>query len=137
MSTQKPNFSSSENGRNLADSSSVESVTKSVHNGIASAITMPKKLMETQLDVGAELLAFMGRRMKAQADLWSSLGHCSDLSEATNMQKCFIEKVTKDYTEEATQLSDIARKNLEVVAGLASSEVNKATSEASNIRARM
>jgi hypothetical protein len=135
MTSQKTTYSG--NGNEQNSSKTVDDMTKSAQSSLASAMVVPKKLIEAHLDAGAELLAFMGRRMKAQADLWSSLGHCSDLSEATNMQKSFIEKVTKDYTEEATQLSDIARKNLEVVAGLASSEVNKATSEANNIRARM
>ncbi len=135
MTTQKTTYSG--NGNEQNSPKTVEDMTKTVQSGLASAMIVPKKLLEANLDAGAELLAFMGRRMKAQADLWSSLGHCSDLTEATNMQKCFMEKVTKDYTDEASQLSDIARKNLEVVAGLASSEVSKSESEASNIRARM
>ncbi len=131
MSSQKTTFSATENGQSAA--TTVEAVTKSVQSNLASSMEVPKKFFEANLDTGAELLAFMGRRMKAQSELWSGLGHCKDLSEATEMQKAFMEKVTKDYTVELSQLTEIARKNLDVMSSLAP----KKSSEISSIRERM
>ncbi len=84
----------------------------------------PKKMLEANLDTGAELLTFMSRRMKAQADLFSGVGHCHDMTEAADMQRNFWEKVTKDYSEEMNHLAEIARKNFETMSGLMAAKTN-------------
>jgi Phasin protein len=96
----------------------VENMTRSVQDGLATAMEIPKKILEANLDTGAEFLTFMSRRMKAQADLFSGVGHSHDVTEAADMQRSFWEKVTKDYSEEMNHLAEIARKNLEMMSGL-------------------
>ncbi|MGL4636144.1 MAG: phasin family protein [Beijerinckiaceae bacterium] len=107
-------------GQSPSDISSVESITRSMQGGLAQAMEIPKKVMEANLDTGSELLTFMSRRMKAQADLFSGVGHCHDMTEAADMQRNFWAKVTKDYTEEMNHLSEIARKNFETMSALMS-----------------
>jgi hypothetical protein len=111
-------------GQPQAGTAPVESLTRSVQDGLATAMEVPKKVMEANLDTGAELLTFMSRRMKAQADFFNGVGHCHNLSEAADVQRTFWEKVTKDYSEEMNHLAEIARKNLETVSGLMSPKSN-------------
>jgi hypothetical protein len=96
----------------------VESLTRTTQEGFAKAMEVPKKVLEANLDTGAELLTFMSRRMKAQADLFNGVGHCHDLTEAADMQRTFWTKVTKDYSEEMDHLAEIARKNFSTISGL-------------------
>ncbi len=105
-------------GHQATGTGPTETLTRSVQDGLATAMEIPKKVMEANLDTGAELLTFMSRRMKAQADLFSGVGHCRDVDEASSMQRTFWEKVTKDYSEEMKHLAEIARKNFETVSGL-------------------
>jgi hypothetical protein len=107
-----------------AGTAPVENLTRSVQDGLATAMEVPKKVMEANLDTGAELLTFMSRRMKAQADLFSGVGHCHNMDEATDMQRTFWEKVTRDYSDEMNHLAEIARKNFETVSGLMSPKAN-------------
>ena len=44
---------------------------------LASATVLPQKIWETQLAMTSEILAFMGRRMEAQAELCAKLGRCN------------------------------------------------------------
>jgi Phasin protein len=112
--------SASASGQPPFGTDSAESVTRSLQGGLATAMEIPKKVMEANLDTSAELLTFMSRRMKAQADLFNGVGHCHDMSEASDMQRVFWEKVSKDYSEEMKHLAEIARKNFEAVSGLVS-----------------
>ena len=67
------------------------------------------------MQTGAELLAFMSRRIKSQAGLWAELGHCHGLGETVEAQRKFVAGLTKDYTDEAAHLTEIARRNIETV----------------------
>jgi hypothetical protein len=111
-------------GQTQAGTAPVEDLTRSVQEGLATTMEVPKKVMEANLDTGAELLTFISRRMKAQADLFSGVGHCHNMEEAADMQRTFWEKVTKDYSEEVNHLAEIARKNFETVSGLMSPKAN-------------
>jgi Phasin protein len=116
-------------GQQNAGTGPTENLTRSVQDGLATAMEIPKKIMEANLDTGAELLTFMSRRMKAQADLFSGVGHCHDMTEATDMQRTFWEKVTKDYSEEMNHLAEIARKNFQTVSGLMTPQANGAANQ--------
>jgi Phasin protein len=107
-----------------AGAAPAESLTRNVQDGLATAMEIPKKIMEANLDTGAELLTFMSRWMKAQADLCNGVGHCHDLTEAADMQRMFWDKVTKDYSEEMNHLAEIARKNFEAMSGLMTPKTN-------------
>jgi Phasin protein len=101
---------------------STDEIARTMQGGIAKAMELPKKLMECNFDTSAELLTFLSRRMKAQAELLSGVVHCQDMGEAAEMQRKFLEKVTKDYAEEMNHLADIARKNFETMSGAMSRE---------------
>jgi sugar (pentulose or hexulose) kinase len=79
---------------------------------VANVLAVPQKLMQINLEAATHAFNFMNRRMKAQAALWSSIGHLGDTNGAAEMQRAFIENVTKDYAEEMTELTNLARKNL-------------------------
>jgi hypothetical protein len=114
-----------------AGTAGVESLTRTAQEGFAKAMEVPKKVMEANLDTGAELLTFMSRRLKAQADLFNGVGHCHDATEAADMQRTFWTKVTKDYSEEMDHLAEIARKNFATVSGLMSPKSNGDTKQKS------
>jgi hypothetical protein len=116
-------------GQENAGAGPMENLTRSVEGGLATAMEIPKKIVEANLDTGAELLTFMSRRMKAQADLFSGVGHCHDVTEATDMQRTFWDKVTKDYADEMNHLAEIARKNFQTMSGLMSPHPNGAAND--------
>ena len=111
-------------GQQQFGAGSAENLTRSVQDGLATTMEIPKKIMEANLETGSELLTFMSRRMKAQADLFSGIGHCHNADEAADMQRKFWDKVTRDYSEEMNHLAKIARKNFETVSGLMAPKTN-------------
>jgi hypothetical protein len=113
-------------GQQQFGSGSAESLTRSVQDGLAITMEIPKKIMEANLETGSELLTFMSRRMKAQADLFGGIGHCHNADEAADIQRVFWEKVSRDYSEEMNHLARIARKNFENVSGLMAPKTNGA-----------
>ncbi len=108
------------NGKSTTTTGQVapENLSKSVQAGMAMAFSFPQKIAETNLDTASELLTFISRRMKSQADFFRSLGHCSDLNSAVEMQRKFWEHVSSDYTREMGQLSEIATNNVNKVTKL-------------------
>jgi hypothetical protein len=94
-----------------------ENLTLSVQDGLATAMKFPTKIMEANFDTGAELLTFISRRMKAQADLFSGVGHSHDMTEAADMQRTFWDKVTQDYADEMKHLAAIIHRNFQAAAG--------------------
>lgn len=87
---------------------------------LASASSVPQALWQANFAMMSELFAFMSQRIKAQAELCSSLGRCKELSEAVDAQRAFAEGVTGDYSEEVGKLSDIARANLAALSAIGS-----------------
>jgi hypothetical protein len=88
------------------------SANDAIQQSLTSFLAVPQKLMQINLEAANHAFSFMNRRLKAQAAFWSNFGHFSDTSGAAEAQRAFLETVTKDYTEEMTQLTDMARKNL-------------------------
>lgn len=85
---------------------------------LASASSVPQALWQANFAMMSELFAFIGQRMKAQAELCSSLGRCKELSEAVDVQRAFAQGVTGDYSEEVGKLSEIARTNLAALSAI-------------------
>jgi hypothetical protein len=94
----------------------MDSAINTVQAGVVRAMAVPQRLLEAQMATSAELLTFVSRRMQAQAELWQSLGRCHDMGEAARTQRQFLERVSHDYTEEMTQLVELARRNFTSVA---------------------
>lgn len=89
-----------------------EATNRMMQTQFVSAAAIPQAIMQANLTMFSEVLMFMGRRAKAQADLCASLGHCKEMSEAVEAQREFAEQVTRDYSTEVGQLSEIVRKNV-------------------------
>jgi hypothetical protein len=92
-------------------------IVKSMQSGMANMMTVPQKVMEANLETGAELLSFISRRMKSQSELWSRISHCHGMDEAADAQRIFVEALTKDYADEIGQLAGVFQKNLDTVTG--------------------
>ena len=86
-----------------------------IQHTVAAFVAVPQKMMQINLAVANHAFSFMNRRMKAQAALWTSIGQSGSNGGAAEVQRAFLETVTKDYTDEMTQLTNMARKNLALI----------------------
>ncbi len=107
---------------------SPDKIMKSVQANMANLMSVPQKVIEANLETGAELLNFMSRRMKSQSELWSRVGHCHGIDEAAEAQRLFVEKLSKDYAEEMGHLAAVFRKNLDTVTGAVSEQLKQTVS---------
>lgn len=89
-----------------------EGTARALHAQLASAAAIPQAVLGANLSIVSELLTFMGQRVKAQAELWNSLGHCKEFSEIVDAQRAFTEQVTRDYSKEVSELSELVRRNV-------------------------
>ena len=96
----------------------VEDGIQIVKAQFASATVLPQKIWETQFAVTSEILAFLGRRMQAQAEFCAKLGRCKEIGEAVEAQQEFAKGVSGAYADEAEKLSTLARKNMDAWAGV-------------------
>ena len=78
-------------------------------DGVARAMVAPRKVMEANLAVCSEWLAFVGRRMRAQADLIEATTRPGGFDEAAEARRRFLEKARDDYAAEVARLFDLAR----------------------------
>jgi hypothetical protein len=102
-------------------------IMKTMQAGMANMMTVPQKVMEANLETGAELLSFMSRRMQSQSDLWNRIGHCHGIDEAADAQRLFVESLAKDYADEMGQLAGVFRKNLETVTSAVSDQLRQSS----------
>jgi hypothetical protein len=107
-------------------------IVKSVQANMANMMMVPQKVIEANLETGAELLNFMSRRMKSQSELWSRISHCHGMDDAADAQRIFVESLTKDYANEMNQLAGVFRKNLETVTSAVSEQIKQASHSAKN-----
>ncbi len=94
---------------------------------LASATVLPQKIWETQLAMVSEILAFMGRRMQAQAELCAKLGRCKEAAQAVDIQQDFAKGVSGAYTDEAERLSTLVRRNMDTWNGIGAQYVSNWT----------
>ncbi len=87
-------------------------IGKSIQDGLTNALAAPQKLFEANLATGVELMAFVSRRMQAQAELFGTITQCHGVEEVTAAQRAFLQKATEHYGAELNHLADIARKNI-------------------------
>ncbi len=113
--------SSQSSGAMRGNATSGKSTDDTIQQTLASFLAVPQKLMQINLEAANHTFNFMNRRMKAQAALWTNIGQFSDTRGAAEAQRIFLETVTKDYTDEMTQLTDMARKNMASVSDAAAS----------------
>jgi hypothetical protein len=91
---------------------------------LASASVLPQKIWETQFAMASEVLAFMSRRVKAQAEFCAKLGGCKEIAEAVDVQQDFAKSVSGAYADEAERLSTLARKNMDIWTGVGAKYVS-------------
>ncbi len=65
----------------------VEEGMQMVKAQLAATTVLPQKIWETQFAITSEILAFLGRRMQAQAEFCAKLGHCKEIGEAVDAQQ--------------------------------------------------
>ncbi len=104
-----------------------EGIMTSVQSSMAAAMAIPQKVMEANLETGAELLGFMSRRMKSQSELWNAVGHSHGVDGAVDAQRKFVSGISSDYAEEMTHLAAIFKKNLETVTAAFAAQMKHAT----------
>ncbi|WP_139221155.1 phasin family protein [Bosea sp. OK403] len=109
---------------------SFEDLSKSMQGQFAAISAIPHAMLEAQLAMGSELFGFMGRRMKAQAELCHELSQCRELADAVQAQRRFSERVSSDYSEEFGQITTMLRNELTSVADAASEAVTEASKAA-------
>ncbi|MGO4672885.1 hypothetical protein AB4Z40_08295 [Bosea sp. 2YAB26] len=103
-----------------------EGMGKTMQAQFATALSVPQAILEANLTVGAEWLSFMGRRMKAQAELCNALSHCQEIGEAVEAHRKFSQGIASDYSTEFDQLATIMRKEMAVVTATATEAVEEA-----------
>lgn len=117
MTTTKP-VSNSLAADQIGATAMVDEGMQIVKAQLASATVLPQKIWETQLAMVSEVLAFMGRRMQAQAEFCAKLGRCKELGEAVDAQQDFAKGIGGAYADEAERLSTLARKNMDAWTGV-------------------
>jgi hypothetical protein len=89
-----------------------------VKTQLGSATVLPQKIWEAQFAMVSEVLAFMGRRMQAQAEFCAKLGRCKEIAQAVDAQQDFAKGVGGAYADEAERLSTLARQNMDAWTGI-------------------
>jgi hypothetical protein len=105
---------------------SFKGITKTMQAQFAAAVAVPQAMLEANLTMGSELFGFIGRRMKAQAELCNELSQCREVTEAVEAHRKFSERVTSDYSSEIGQLATIMSKELAIVTAVATEVVGEA-----------
>ncbi len=102
----------------------VEEGMQMVKAQLAATTVLPQKIWETQFAITSVILAFLGRRMQAQAEFCAKLGHCKEIGEAVDAQQDFAKGVGGAYADEAEKLSTLARKNMDAWTGVGAQYVS-------------
>ena len=103
-------------------------VLEAMQQGASAYMALPQKLMQANLEAMTSTVNFMNRCMTAQADVWSKIGSFGDPAKAAEIQRTFLESVSKDSAEEVTKLAQIAKKNFAEMSNLATLGVSKSLS---------
>ena len=92
------------------------------------ALSVPKKLVETQLRTSSELLNFASQRMHAQAEFLGRFMQCATLDEAAKVQGQYFEGMIADYGREIKHLAELAQE----ATMMATDAAREATTETSH-----
>jgi hypothetical protein len=90
----------------------LDGIARTAQSQLKAAAAIPQAIVEANWAIASEFLSFASRRLQAQADLCRSLGRCQELGEAVDVQRQFTERVTKDYSDEVNQMSEVMRRNI-------------------------
>lgn len=124
-------MTSMKSGRQAASDATagVDGIARTLQAQFKAAAAIPQAAFEAHWAMAAELLSFASRRLQAQAELCRSLGHCQELAEAVDVQRQFSERVSKDYSDEMGQLSEVVRKNIASLSAAGADLVAEATEQ--------
>lgn len=90
----------------------LDGIARTAQSQLKVATAIPQAIIEANWAMASEFLIFASRRLQAQADLWWSLCDCRGLSEAVAVQRQFTERVTDDYPDGVSRLSEVVRRNV-------------------------
>jgi hypothetical protein len=105
---------------------SFENISKSMQSQAVALAALPYATLEAHLTMVSELYNFVGKRMKAQAELCHELSRCHEVADALDAQRRFSARATSDYSDKMTQMGSLLRKELSTVASEAVQEAGKA-----------
>ena len=94
-------------------------VTAALEQNLVGLMVMPQRLMQAQIEILAEGMNFMSRRMKAQAAFLGELGQVSSVANLAQLQRNLVENISRDWTEEAKEINEIVNRNLNTLVRLA------------------
>ena len=113
----------SNGGNRKLEGASPEAVTRQVaetlEQNLAGLMVIPQRLLQAQIEMFAEGINFLSRRMKAQAALLNDLGQVASVANLAQIQRNLVEGISREWTEEAKEISEIANKNLNTLVRLA------------------
>jgi hypothetical protein len=112
----------------IADAIGIEAISQSTQAALGSALSGPQKFAELTSEAMADWMGFVSRRARAQAELYGELSHCHDVDAAAEMQRKFVSRCTKDYSDEFTHLMELGRRNMERMSSLALSGAKQPSS---------
>ena len=87
-------------------------IALSANLGMAKVMNVPRKIFETQLATGSELLNFASRRLEAQAELLGTVSHCGKLEDIVGAQRKFFEFASEQYSKEFGHIFNATWKNI-------------------------
>ncbi len=80
---------------------------------VGEAMAANRAVMDEVVAANHEINAFVGERLRADADAFASLCRCRDWSEAMGVQIEFVSRMAEDYFAETGRLMDRAARMLE------------------------
>ncbi|GHG87150.1 phasin family protein [Pseudodonghicola xiamenensis] len=75
--------------------------------GLNALTLMGGDLAERMSDMGAEMLDFFTKRVKADVELQHKLLHCRDLNEMQHLQAEYMQLAINHYTEESSKMFEM------------------------------
>lgn len=80
---------------------------------IGEAVAANRAMMDEVVAANHEINAFVGKRLRADAETFTRLCQCRDWTEAMAVQIEFMSRFAEDYFEETDRLMDRAARMLE------------------------
>ncbi|MBN8534398.1 MAG: hypothetical protein J0L51_09920 [Rhizobiales bacterium] len=103
----------SEQGRGVE--AGVQKAADAMQQGIAAWMGVPQRLMQAHIETIGEGVNFMNRRMKAQAAMLNGFGQLMNGGNLADVQRHFIETMSREMADEAQEIGDFAHKSFEAM----------------------
>lgn len=94
-------------------------VTEANQRALEKLVQSNAAVVKGAFGVGQEMLAFAQRRLEANVEMWTSLAGCRSPGDTFEYERCFTEKATAQYVEEASKLASMMTRFASDCAGFA------------------